>query len=501
MKCRFSILGVAILVSMAGPAGPITAQEAPRTAVVTHGFQLFGSLPEWPLEMANGIAHRAADLGGEEGSVWIYDASTGDLFPCQDVLCSANGSAMTAIVFDWAADSNESGAGFSEAAAETLFAGLIAWSRGPNPRVDLTRLHLIGHSRGAVVNSEVAERLIAAGFPAPEQVTTLDPHDAGSAFQQHGQAPAGGLDDYDVNREHPEYDCHIESSTPGVCAWVGTGYHDNYWQNSSSCTFSPDGRELFGASNFHQNGLDTPFCHSDTHLWYRLTVDITTGEPPNSDWFGTGSVCTSSPRTEPLTRTADGYNLSVIGGGVANRCPTGPNERQEVLFDFGLAEGLVNGDFERIRMGATESGWSFHGGDLQGTFETDGDTHLVLSAGGFARHNRFHLPDDTFAIQLCRRVTAASADASLSLLLTSEEFTDRELLAVDQQSVAVAGDWECLRAPVLANETGNRVQIEVSVTDLGAPIVLVDDLRLVPASIFADGFESGDTTAWTTSVP
>jgi hypothetical protein len=191
----------------------------------------------------------------------------------------------------------------------------------------------------------------------------------------------------------------------------------------------------------------------------------------------------------------------VVGGGVANRCPTGPNERQQVLFDFGLAEGLVNGDFERIRMGATESGWSFHGGDLQGAFGFDGDTHLILAAGDFARHNRFYLPADVAAIQLCRRVTVPSAEATLSLELTSEGFAARELLTVDQQRLAAAGDWGCLRAPVLADEIGNRVQIEVSVTNLGAPVVLVDDLRLVPAAVFADGFESGDTAAWTTSVP
>lgn len=499
-------VGSFLLVLAVAAHRPASAQ-APPTAVVTHGYQLTGTIPDWPFALADAIARRAADLGGEEGSVWVYQAATGDLLPCQEVWCTANGAAQTVIVFDWAADSNEAGAGFSEAAAETLFAGLVAWSRGPQPLVDLSRLHLIGHSRGAVLNSEVAERLIAAGFPAPEQVTTLDPHDEGSAFRDHGQAPEGGLDDYDVNREHPEYDCHSESPTPGVCSWVGTGYHDNYWQDSAGCFFSPDGRQLYGASNFHQNGLDSPFCHSDTHYWYLMTADTdaathpVTGDPPGPDWYGTDTACTASPRSEPLTRTADGYNLSILGGGAANRCPTGPNQRQPVLFDFGLAEGLVNGDFERIRMATGEAGWSFHGGDLQAAFGSDTDTHLILGASDFALHNRFHLPDDTLAFQVCRQVAAASPGDELSLELISADFDDRELLNPEQQGLSAVTGWECLRAPILSTEAGSRVQIRVSVTGVGSSTVFVDDLRLVLDPVFKDDFESGDTSGWTEATP
>jgi hypothetical protein len=76
----------------------------------------------------------------------------------------------TVIVFDWAAASAESGAGYSEAAAEALVAGLVQWSQADPQLANLDHLHLIGHSRGAVVASEVSERLIAAGPPVPEQV-------------------------------------------------------------------------------------------------------------------------------------------------------------------------------------------------------------------------------------------------------------------------------------------------------------------------------------------
>lgn len=493
------------VVMISGGVSSSTAQ-APPTTVVTHGYQFTGLMPDWPFALADAIARRAAEQGGVEGQVLVYEGTSGALLPCQESWCTASGDAHSVIVFDWAADSNESGAGFSEAAAEALFAGLVSWSQGDDPLVDLTRLHLIGHSRGTVVNSEVAERLVAAGFPAPDQVTSLDPHDSGGAFVAAGQLPEGGLDDYDVNREHPEYDCHAQSSTPGVCSWVGVGYNDNYWQNDQGCTFfDPEGRELFGASNFNQDQLDDPFCHSDTHRWYLMTADTVTpthpvtGEAPGPDWYSSQTVCMASPRTTPLSRTADGYNLSTAAGGTANRCPIGPNQQQAVLFDFALAEGVVNGDFERIRASGPQSGWSFHGGELQGTLGFDTDNYLILVAGQSALHNRFYLPPHTRAVQLCRKVETASATDSLSMLITSPGFPDRELLDFEQQDLSSTADWECLEAPVFETETGNAVQIDLSVTNQGSPVVLLDDIRLV-FDIFSDGFESGDTTAWSATV-
>lgn len=48
---------------------------------------------------------------------------------------------------------------------------------------------------------------------------------ADAIARRAGERPEGGLDNYDVNREHPDYECHAQSSTPGVCAWKGTGYN------------------------------------------------------------------------------------------------------------------------------------------------------------------------------------------------------------------------------------------------------------------------------------
>ena len=498
---------VAVLLSQVIVSTSMRAGTPPATTVVTHGFQLSGTVPDWVFALSDAIARRAGIETGSEGRVLVYQGADGSLVDCSHPQCTTSGPGHNVIVFDWADDSNEEGAGFSEAAAEALFAGLVAWNLEDPPLVDLERLHLIGHSRGAVVQSEVAERLIAAGLPAPLQVTSLDPHDAGGGFAEAG-VPAGGLDDYDVNQEHPEYDCHDESTTPGVCAWQESGYHDNYWQNDSSCFFLlPRGLELFGASNFNQNDLDSPFCHSDTHAWYFFTVappapvHPVTLDPPGPDWFGVLTECSTSPRTVPLTRAADGYNLSDAASGLAARCPQGPGDRQSVLFDFDLQEGVVNGDFERVRPGEqVQAGWSFHGGLFAASLGFDTDNHLVLDAGDLARHGRIHLPVNTLAIEVCRKVVTASGSDLLSVALLRDGAGPRELLTPSQQSVATLSGWDCFEAPILEQEAGRRIRLEISLTDLEAPTVWIDDVRLV-VPIFADGFESGDTTRWSMSVP
>ena len=505
-----STLAAAVLPAVA--AEPRAEGVAPpATTVVTHGFQLGGQIPDWPFALADAIARRAGQDLGTTGRVLVYDADTGDLSDCVHPQCTASGSGATVIVFDWAADSNESGSGFSEAAAETLFAGLVEWSQETPPLVNLSSLHLIGHSRGAIVNSEVAERLIAAGLPAPDQVTSLDPNDSGGALRPEGlgteEVERGGLDDYDVNQEHPEYDCHAQNVVQGICSWAGVGYQDNYWQNDPGCfALLPDGLELFGSANFNQNSLDSPFCHSDTHRWYLLTADTTapthpvTGNPPGPDWYGIGTECLSSPRSVPLSRSSDGFNFSAIAGGEASRCPIGPGQKQVVLFDFGLAEGLVNGDFERNPSAGAESGWSFHGGGLQATVDTDTDRFLNLAGGDWARHNRFHIPISATAIQLCRKVALPGSGDTLSLLLEISGRADREMLIPAQQATDAATEWECFEAPFEGDELGRRATILVSLSNLSSPNVHVDDFRL-STGLFADGFESGDASAWDGTSP
>jgi len=502
MNTRNLIIATAMILSL--PGGAATADTTTGTTVIIHGFQLSGTIPDWPYHMAEAIRIRA---GG--GRIFEIDEPTGALVDCTHSACgpqAAGGESI--IVYDWATASLASGTGFSEGAAEALVADLVTWNDLDPALVDLGRLHLIGHSRGAVVASETAERLMAAGRPAPEQITSLDPHDTGAfALTEEDSAPEGLWDDLDVNLHHPDYGCGPALGEPsGVCSWLGVGFHDNYWrdQDGFPCFFDPDGKLVPGVADFDASSLDA-FCHSDVHAWYHFTIDTDavthpeTGNPPGVDWFDpAATTCTSAARSAPLARAIDGYNSSRVGG-AAVRCPTDEFSQQRVLFDFGLPEGLVNGDFEKEPAGSDLAGWRFHGGGGTGSVTDDGDRLLLLDAGSWQRHGRFLIPRGTIGARVCFTVVTADVGDLLTVTL-EQDGGSRVLLELDP--VTVAG-WQCLTAPVLALEGDRPATLLLSVHDNGVPPLArigVDDIGLI-VGIFFDDFESGDTSSWGVANP
>jgi hypothetical protein len=514
---RFRSLPVGFLLSTltvapaasAGAGGEATRDEQSAgkttgTTVIIHGFQLSESVPDWTFHLAEAIRERA---GG--GRIYQYHTSTGDLVPCSHPACGPQSEAGEAIiVFDWAAASNASGAGFSEAAAESLVAGLVKWSRADPPLTTLNGLHLLGHSRGAVVASEAAERLIAAGLPPPDRVTNLDPHDGGAfGLTDERREPEGLWDDLDVNELHPEYLCSTSPGEPsGVCAWRGVGHNENYWRDQDAwpCLLDPDGRPVPGASEFDGSSLDS-FCHSDVHSWYYFTVDIQaathpeTGDPPGLDWFDpSATTCETPTRSWPLARTIDGFNSSRVGGGEV-RCPDDPVAQQRVRFDFNLAEGLVNGDFEKPSDGSVLAGWQFHGGGGTAHLDTGSGSHLLLDAGEWRQHNRFLTPDDTLALSFCRSILMAGAGDPLTITL-HHDGGSRVLHA--EEPTATTG-WQCFTVAMEAQEAGRACTLEIELGDDGAAPAArigVDDIALV-VGIFIDGFESGNTDHWSAVNP
>lgn len=497
---------VAIASARPGAAAPPAADQIAGTTVIIHGFQLSGTVPDWPFYLAEAIRVRA---GG--GRIYRYDSTSGSLLDCSHPACGPQAAAgETVIVYDWAVASNQSGTGYSEAAAEALVANLVAWSEADPPLARLDHLHLIGHSRGTVVASEAAERLLAAGLPAPEQVTSLDPHDGGAfGLSAEQPDPEGLWDDLDVNDLHPDYECTDQPGEPsGVCSWLGIGHHDNYWrdQDGFPCLFDPDGKPVPGASELDASGFDG-FCHSDVHTWYYFTVDTATatdpetGAPPGSDWFdAAATTCDVATRTWPLARTIDGYNGSRIGG-AAVRCPDDPAAKQPVEFDFNLAEGLVNGDLEKQPAGNTIAGWWLHGGGGDAALADDGDRYLRLEAGQSRRHGRFLVPDGTTGIRFCRTIELAGPGDELTVTL-QQDHGSRTLYHEDP--VAPSG-WQCFTVAVETDERGGASLLELALDDDGAPPaarVGIDDITLVvaPTGIFSDGFESGDLSAWSAAV-
>jgi len=151
-------------------------------------------------------------------------------------------------------------------------------------------IHTIGHSRGASVNTVVAQALGAAGIWI-DQFTTLDPH------------PVDGILGGDIVNYH---------DAP-MNVWRNVVYADNYWREDS--ILNPhnladfDGEAVEGAYSKkldfgipedvdiigHPLEEGYTFEHSDTHLWYHGTIDtdgpVTNGDFANFDpdaagWYG-----------------------------------------------------------------------------------------------------------------------------------------------------------------------------------------------------------------------
>ena len=106
-------------------------------------------------------------------------------------------------------------------------------------------LHLIGHSRGGSVVTEMARILGTQGIWV-DQVTTLDP-DPVSLY--HDAA---------------------------ITNYANVLFADNYWQNMGDGLLVPNGQAVSGAYNRHLLNLDGGYSssHSDTHLWYHGTIQL-----------------------------------------------------------------------------------------------------------------------------------------------------------------------------------------------------------------------------------
>ncbi len=423
------------------------------TTVITHGFQSPGyddELSRWLRDAACKIRKEAG-----QGRVLVHDSDEGKFYPFSHFDTSSDSFYRTLeacgesntdsggediLIFTWDRASNDLGLGFSESAASALFASLKARSEEEG---GLGPLHLMGHSRGTAVMSEVAERLLSTG-EAVDHVTYLDPHDWGvdpATYEFEGAlgtilsllaSRSGELlfHDYDVNRplgiSYPEDTPYTQLKygigesvnvvSNGAVAWKGVNWIDTYWQRNgeddASVSKSNQGvyrRDNCFSSNIELNGR--PVRGTFSREWSDVREVCPDG---TKDKLNHGGIYREYIRSIAESSTAKGgYRYSRIGGFPHERPEQGTNadgstngDPVQRKFEFSrLGRGIPNGDFQRGTVGIPDyvfedsqeqflqsiPGWTYHGGGGQAQQDNG---KLVLDKKGNTRvSNWFYVPE------------------------------------------------------------------------------------------------------------
>ncbi len=292
---------------------PTSFVHAGGVTIITHGFN--SNVTDWIIPMA--------------GKVPAYPGFPGATYSCYEISITRNGSGqyVAAATFlggavplitdsgeilvklDWSTVSSIGGASstqVAQAAVNALLATDLIPEMGGRPLGELP-LHLVGHSRGGSVITEMA-RLLGAQGVWVDQVTTLDPR----PVSQFGDA--------------------------AVTSWANVFFADNFWQNMGDGIIVPNGQSVFGAYNRKLLDLNGGYssAHSDVHLWYHGTVDLAT---PASD---TQATITATQRgtwwtATEMSGTAAGFLYSLIGGG----------DRLSNIEPAGTGNGRINDGFNK----------------------------------------------------------------------------------------------------------------------------------------------------------
>jgi hypothetical protein len=217
--------------------------------VITHGFN--SDITSWILPMASRFPGHPGFPGTDLTCYEIEITASGGGFaatatrldgPAPDV----SNSGEIVVKLDWSSiDTGQASTGQVAAAAASalLSTGLIPENDG-RPLAELP-LHLIGHSRGASVVSEISRELGKRGVWV-DHLTLLDP------VPISGDAP--------------------------VVVWENVLYADNFYQRLNALPFGldPMGNAITGTYDrklLNLNGANLS-AHSDVHLWYHGTVEL-----------------------------------------------------------------------------------------------------------------------------------------------------------------------------------------------------------------------------------
>jgi hypothetical protein len=296
--------------------------KAAGVTIITHGYEDDSSFPTWVAAMADQMPsyfhYRYPSLNTNfttyrltlsyNGSSYIFSSTRTNGAPP-----SATESGEIVIELDWSSlsgnllDSYASTYNVGWAVSQVLMLTNAIAELNGHPLTEFP-IHLIGHSRGGSLMSQICYVLGTNGIWV-DHLTTLDPYPLNN----------------DGNIDPAAY---VDASAKNTYANVL--FADNYWQDLGvgALLGDPDGepvagayvRQLFDLSGGYWNVslLEAP-DHSNVHLWYHGTVDLNT---PAND---TEAAITSTERADWWVAYEEegviaGFYYSLIGGG--NRLST-----------------------------------------------------------------------------------------------------------------------------------------------------------------------------------
>lgn len=450
------------LALLAAAALQVPHASAGGVTVITHGFN--SDITSWILPMASRFPGHPGFPATDLTCYEIEITASGGGFAATAIRLDgpapdASDSGEIVVKLDWSSiDTGQASSGQVAAAAASalLSTGLIPENDG-RPLAELP-LHLIGHSRGASVVSEISRELGQRGVWV-DHLTLLDP------------VPVSLFDDAEVK------------------VWENVLYADNFYQRLNSVFLDPQGNAVTGAYNrrlLNLNGANSS-AHSDVHLWYHGTIELGT---PATD---TQQTITSTIRTNWWTAaessgTAAGFHYSRIGGG----------DRLSTATPAGSGTDAINAGYNRL--------WDLGAGTAANRSLVTGKNAVWPSLITARRTSPASLPAGT-AFDLEFRYQSDDASAGAPVLTVTLD-PDANLwngneIAIDTRLLGATGPADVLTAnfaltvpPALAAGSyriGARIQQSGRTRHLQVPGTLVVTPALPPPSIDRStlGFSGG----------
>jgi len=398
------------------------------TTVITHGFILapdgFDSddledNAKWVIPMGKAIVNRLRKgiVYSLRDGYWTEEYK----LPVDSYEEAKTGEIV--LLMDWVRESDKGKKGYSEAAGDALTGILL---RGKElGKWNLNQLHFIGHSRGAVVNSEVIQRLKDILPNDPKiQMTTLDPHPWDDVMGDCISDPF----------PFKAHDYGVNSFNSAVVTWENTAFVDNYYQglcDDDEWDWIP-GEDPFleglgyrdeaedisiffpGAQRSAMFDLTTQlaptrgggaaFSHGEVHIWYHGTINHKAKHDSSSN-DGKDSIYVDHWYPANNERYTSGFNQNINLKSDDDLKSIASQNTKQVSEDKTYWIGKVfNGDFNYHAL-INEPGWTFHGGG--GTGKIKGK-HLELYEDHEDRiHNWLNIPSNATHLYFNYRISNA----------------------------------------------------------------------------------------------